>query len=79
MQVLVEADIGKDTCSIILQNAETVRLVCPAQTQSSQEPGSDARQAVSVTDLQEGDRVFLHQQEGARHTGVAIKENIVER
>ena len=77
--MLVEAAIGSDICSIILQNAETVRLVCPAQANSLQEPGSNEQQAVSVTDLQEGDNVFLHRQEGARHTGVAIKENIVEK
>ena len=75
----MEAAIGEDVCSIILQNAETVRLVCPAQSGSSEEPGTDIGQAVSVTDLQEGDTLLLHQQEGARHTGVAIKETIVER
>ena len=75
----MEAAVGEDVCSIILQNAETVRLVGPAQAHGSQEAANDIRQAISVTDLQEGDKIFLHRQDGARHTGIAIKETVVER
>lgn len=80
MQVLVEAQLGDDTLSIILQNAETVRLVCPAQTTSpdNQKPAGN-RHSLSVTELQEGNEVLVYQQEGARHTGMAIKERILER
>ena len=50
-----------------------------AHESSLQELGSDNRQAVSITDLKEGDKILLHRQEGARHTGLAIQETIVEK
>lgn len=60
--------------SIMLQNAETVRLVSPQQEQSG--PSSNA---VSVTELQVGQPVYIHLQDAARHTGISIKEHIVEK
>ena len=80
--MLVEAKIGEDNYSIILQNAETVRLVCPAQSTNSGTDSSCAEhqgQSVSVTKLQQGDHVLLHLQEGARHTGISIQETILEK
>ena len=35
--------------------------------------------AISVADLKEGDEILTYIQEGARHTGIAIREFIVER
>lgn len=35
--------------------------------------------AISVADLKEGDELLTYIQEGARHTGIAIQEFIVER
>lgn len=99
MQVLVEAETHDgQRHSILLQNAETVRLIGPCMTLSSvldmedksgpsQAPkppevfGSQQSQsdAVSVSELQIGQPVYLHLQGAARHTGISIQENIVEK
>lgn len=90
--VLVEARTAAgELVSTILQNAETVRLVGPAAGGGSgdggsssggggrQQSGAEQRwRAVSVSQLQPGDKVFLLEQEGARHTGIAIQERINE-
>lgn len=60
--------------SIMLQNAETVRLIGPLQEQSA-----SSSDAVSVTELQIGQLVYLHLQDAARHTGISIEEHIVEK
>jgi 3-dehydroquinate synthase II len=65
--LLVEAVAGKVKVSLILQNAETIRLV--------KEDGS----AVSVVSLAIGDRVLGSAMEGGRHFGMAIKETILEK
>ncbi|KAA6426747.1 MAG: 3-dehydroquinate synthase-like [Trebouxia sp. A1-2] len=97
--VLVEAETQDgQRHSILLQNAETVRLIGPRMTMSSvsnmvdesglsQKPKhsdvSSSQQsesdAVSVSELQVGQPVYLHLQGAARHTGISIQENIVER
>lgn len=46
------------------------------QQQRRQQPGW---QAVSVSELQKGQQLFVLRQGGARHTGVAIEESITER
>jgi 3-dehydroquinate synthase class II len=71
--------------SLLLQNAETVRLVAPAAAAPSSNGGGGgggepAWRAVSVAELAVGDAVLLHRaQGGARHTGIAIDEQIVEK
>ncbi|MDI6718875.1 MAG: 3-dehydroquinate synthase II [Methanomicrobiales archaeon] len=65
--LLVEAESERGTASLILQNAETVRLV-----------GEDG-QPISVVDLEVGDRVLGVTEEGGRHFGVAVKETILEK
>lgn len=60
--------------SIMLQNAETVRLIGP-QTEQTSLPTN----AVSVTELQVGQPIFIHLQGAARHTGISIEEHIVEK
>ncbi|MCX6696198.1 MAG: 3-dehydroquinate synthase II, partial [Methanoregula sp.] len=65
--LLVEAEAGGTKTSLILQNAETIRLVT--------EDGG----AVSVVHLQEGDRVMGCVLEGGRHFGIAVKETIIEK
>lgn len=52
---------------LILQNAETVRLV------------TEGGEAVSVVDLAPGDRVLGHTTAGGRHFGMAVEETIIER
>nr|XP_023914873.1 uncharacterized protein LOC112026419 isoform X3 [Quercus suber] len=73
--ILVEAKRDLDTqtiYSILLQNAETVPLVCPCQETGHQNT------AIPVTSLKVGDEVMLRVQGGARHTGIEIQEFIVE-
>jgi 3-dehydroquinate synthase II len=65
--VLVEAEGNGQPFSIILQNAETIRLTAPSG------------EAVSLVDLKEGDEVLVCREEAGRHFGVKIDETIVER
>jgi len=65
--LLVDAVSGTAKVSLILQNAETIRLV--------RENG----EAVSVVNLMIGDRVLGTVLEGGRHFGMAVKETIREK
>ncbi len=65
--VLVKASCGGGSFSMILQNAETIRLVTP---------GGKGR---SVVELKKGDKVLVNLEEGARHFGHKISETIVEK
>jgi 3-dehydroquinate synthase II len=65
--LLVEAESGDAKVSLILQNAETIRLVG--------ENGS----AISVVQLKIGDRIMGTVLEGGRHFGMAVKETIREK
>ncbi len=65
LNIVAEAG-GKDV-SLILQNAETIRL-----TQPSGEP-------ISVVRLVKGDKVLGYTEEGGRHFGFKIKETINEK
>ncbi|KAE9590373.1 hypothetical protein Lal_00028017 [Lupinus albus] len=72
--ILVEAkrDSDDQTFSILLQNAETVALICPPKGNTV------LKTAVPVTSVKVGDEVVLRVQGGARHTGIEIQEFIVE-
>ena len=65
--VLVEAEEGNKPISVILQNAETIRLAQP-----------DGK-ALSLVDLKEGCEILIHREGTGRHFGVQINETIVER
>ncbi|NLA38768.1 MAG: 3-dehydroquinate synthase II [Methanomicrobiales archaeon] len=65
--LLVEAEAGDAKASLVLQNAETIRLVA--------EDGG----AISVARLAVGDRVLGSVAEGGRHFGVAVRETILEK
>jgi 3-dehydroquinate synthase II len=65
--LLVEAAAGKEKVSLVLQNAETIRLV--------REDGS----AISVVHLAPGDTIMGCVLEGGRHFGMAVKETIREK
>ena len=65
--VLIEAEERSQLISVILQNAETIRLVQP-----------DGK-AISLVDLEEGSEVLVCMEKGGRHFGVRIDETIVER
>lgn len=65
--LLVEGEAGGVKAGLVLQNAETIRLV-----------GLDGR-ARSVVDLKPGDQVLGMVAEGGRHFGYAVKEQICEQ
>jgi 3-dehydroquinate synthase II len=65
--MLVTAKIGDSLVTTIVQNAETIRLITP-----------DGR-PVSVVHLNAGDRVLAVHEKGARHFGMKIEENIMEK
>lgn len=71
--ILIEAEIeqtGK-SCTVFVQNAETVRLAVVND--------NDDVAAKSVTQMQNGDRVLLKTDEKARHIGLAIDEDLLEK
>ena len=63
----IVAEIGSKEVSLILQNAETIRL-----TQVSGKP-------ISVVKLAKGDKVLGYTEEGGRHFGFKITETISEK
>ena len=65
--MLVEAEHNAQRISLILQNAETIRLTGP--------DGSP----ISVARLKPGDEVLAYVEESGRHFGVKIDETIVEK
>jgi 3-dehydroquinate synthase II len=65
--LLVEAEAGDVKATLVLQNAETVRLIGENGT------------PVSVVALRKGDRVLGATAEGGRHFGTAVKETIREK
>ena len=65
--MLVEADAEGQPISLVLQNAETIRLVSP-----------DGK-AVSVTTLKQGDKVLAHIEKAGRHFGMQVDETLIER
>ena len=84
VQVLVEAQTEDGMLhSIILQNAETVKLVGLAEPAPAAAPGlpdhSAAWTALPVTELKPSDTVLVHLQGPARHTGIDISEAITEQ
>lgn len=64
--VLVEAEYAGNKYSIILQNAETIRLVTEGKP-------------ISVVDLSEGDSILMFIEKGGRHFGIKVDENIIEK
>jgi 3-dehydroquinate synthase II len=65
--MLVEAEAEGQPISLVLQNAETIRLVSP-----------DGK-AVSVTALKPGDKVLGHIEKAGRHFGMQVDETLIER
>ena len=87
--MLVEAETPDgEAHSLLLQNAETVRLIGPSGeppmrvlrgSASEGECSSVSWQAVSVSELQVGQAVYVRRQGAARHTGISIDEFIREQ
>jgi 3-dehydroquinate synthase II len=65
--VLVVAEAAGQRVSVILQNAETIRLV---------QPGG---KSVSVSSLKKGTEVLIHREKGGRHFGMKIEETLQEK
>ncbi len=65
--MLIEAEYDGEKYKTLLQNAETINLV------------NEDHEPVSVSDLEKGDKILLHPQEGGRHFGTKVKETLVER
>jgi len=65
--MLIEADAEGQPITLVLQNAETIRLVSP-----------DGK-AVSVTTLKQGDKVLGHIEKTGRHFGMQVDETLIER
>ena len=62
--MLIESDIDGRSLSIVVQNAETVRLV-----------SSEASK--SVSELKLGDDVLVRVEEGGRHFGTLVRDEMV--
>lgn len=65
--MLIEASHNSKTYKILLQNAETIRLV------------DEKGKAISVSNLKKGDKVLIYVESGGRHFGTQIEETILER
>ncbi len=65
--LLVEAEYNATVYKILLQNAETIRLV------------DGSGKPISVTNLKTGDTILIHAEEGGRHFGTKISETIIEK
>jgi len=65
--MLIEGQAEGMPISLVMQNAETIRLV-----------GCDGK-AVSVTALKPGDKVLGHIEKAGRHFGVQVDETLIER
>jgi len=62
--MLVEASVGSHAIKTIVQNAETVRFVT--------DDGSK-----SVSQLQVGDQVLVRYEEGGRHFGIKVEDEMI--
>jgi 3-dehydroquinate synthase II len=65
--MLIEAETQGVSITLVLQNAETIRLVSPE--------GSP----ISITLLKPGDKVLAHIEKGGRHFGMKVDETLIER
>lgn len=65
--ILIRFSVNGKKGQIVVQQAETVRLVSP-----SKEP-------ISVTDLSEGDSISIISDSRMRHVGIAVRSKVVEK
>jgi 3-dehydroquinate synthase II len=65
--MLIEAEAKGEPISLIMQNAETIRLVSPEG------------KAISITSLKPGDKVLGHIEKAGRHFGMQVDETLIER
>lgn len=65
--LLIEAEAEGTAVSLVMQNAETIRLVHPDGN------------AISVTKLKPADKVLAHIEKAGRHFGMKVDETLIER
>ncbi|MBN2136782.1 MAG: 3-dehydroquinate synthase II [Sedimentisphaerales bacterium] len=65
--MLIEAEADGQAISLVLQNAETIRLVSPNG------------KAISATSLKPGDKVLGRIEKAGRHFGMQVDETLIER
>jgi 3-dehydroquinate synthase II len=65
--MLIEAEAEGQPVSLVMQNAETIRLVSPEG------------KAISITNLKLGDKVLGHIEKAGRHFGMQVDEMLIER
>ena len=65
--MLIEAEAEGEPISLVLQNAETIRLVSPKG------------EAISITSLKPGDKVLGHIEKAGRHFGMQVDETLIEK
>jgi len=65
--MLIEAEAEGQPISLVMQNAETIRLVSPEG------------EAISITSLKPGDKVLGHIEKAGRHFGMQVDETLIER
>jgi len=65
--MLIEAEAEGLPISLVMQNAETIRLV------------TAEGKSVSVTNLKAGDKVLAHIEKVGRHFGIKVDETLIER
>ena len=65
--MLIEAEAEGQPITLVLQNAETIRLVNPQG------------KPISITSLKPGDKVLAHVEKSGRHFGMKVEENLIER
>ncbi|MGB9668021.1 MAG: 3-dehydroquinate synthase II, partial [Thermosulfidibacteraceae bacterium] len=65
--LIVKVKIGDEEGSLVLQNAETIRLTRPDGN------------PVSVVKLKRDDKILAYKTEGGRHFGIKVKESIKEK
>ena len=65
--MLIEAEAKGNPISLVMQNAETIRLVSPEG------------KAISITSLKPGDKVLGHIEKAGRHFGIQVDETLIER
>ena len=64
--LMVEATDGRKKYNVVLQNAETIKVVTASGSKS-------------VTTIVPGDRILAHLSTGGRHFGMAVEETITEK
>jgi len=65
--ILIEAEAEGEPISLVMQNAETIRLVSPKGN------------AISITTLKPGDKVLGHIEKAGRHFGMQVDETLIEK